>query len=143
MKQKLLNILLCISALLAGCNNASQLTGEQNKRIKLEIIPANQVKINWDTTIYQHSTNWIANIDTLAGDSLVQLLNRSKLLIEEIWYPNEENRCGTLIRRGSEIILKLIKPDSLVYNYGFQVNYGGFPVHCFASWRHYKFFKGS
>ena len=127
--------------MLAGCSNANQITESAKRRIELEIIPANLMKINWDSTVYQHSMNWTAYVDTLAGDSLAYLLNKSKLLVEEMWYPNEENRCGGPIRIGSEIIIKLIKSDSLVNNYGFQINYGGFPVHCFASWRHYKFIR--
>ena len=140
-KQTSTFILLCVSVLLVSCNNSSQLTG--GKRIELKIIQVNQVIINWDATVYQHSPNWNGNIDTLAADSLVQLLNRSKLLIEEIWYPNVENRCGAPIRRGSEIIIKLSKPDSMIYSYGFRKNYGAFPLSCFAFWRHYKFIKDS
>lgn len=111
----------------------------ENRELKLEIIPFNQVEINWDSTVYQHTTDWITHIDSAAVDSIAQTLNKSSLLIEEMWYPNENTRCAAPTITGSEVIIKLKAPDPRIYKFGFQKNRKGFPINCFTNWRHYKF----
>ncbi|MCH8034485.1 MAG: hypothetical protein IH950_12125 [Bacteroidetes bacterium] len=139
-KQKQILVFLFVSALLGSCSESENpIVNKDEKQMELEIIPANKVIITWDSTIYQHSTNWINYIDTTAADSLANFFLNSTVLIEDIWYPNEETPCLFPIRPGSEVIIKLNKPDSLIFNYGFQNNDGGFPIGCFFTWRHYKY----
>ncbi|HSD63193.1 MAG TPA: hypothetical protein VLB50_05315, partial [Ignavibacteriaceae bacterium] len=120
----------CITASFSGCSD---------RQIELKIIPSNQVAITWDSSVYQHTTLSFSNIDSSGADSIAQSLNKSNLLIEEMWYPDEDTRCALPMRSGSEIIIKLAGPDTGVFKYGFQKNSGGFPVNCFEHWRHYKF----
>lgn len=128
-KHKLLFIC-CITAFLSGCND---------RQIELKIIPSNQVEISWDSNIYQHTGMGMSRTDSTAADSLARVLNESSLAIEEMWYPNDENRCDFPMREGTQIIIKLAAPDTSIYKYGFQKNSGGFPVNCFPHWRQYKF----
>ena len=125
--------------LLVNKNNGKPLV-KNEKQLELEIIPSNQVIINWDSTIYQHkTTDWTTFLDTAAIDSLANLLKNSELLIEDMWYPNEDTPCMLPLRAGSEIIVRLSKPDTLIFKYGFQNHEGGFPIGCFGTWRHYKY----
>lgn len=135
-----ITFLLFVTALLAGCSgNGNPVVNEKEKQMELEIISADQVQITWDSTVYQHNTDWADSIDTLAADSLAALLINSDLPVEELWYPNVVTYCEIPIRRGSEVIIKLSNADTLVYNYGFEKNDGSFPISCFDFWRHYKY----
>lgn len=132
-------ILLFAAALLFGCEKDNPLANKNEKQIELEIIPSNQVLIVWDSTVYQHKTIY-SQYDSTYVDSLAIFLKNSKISIEGMWYPfNENTPCLILIRAGSEIIIKLKEPDPSIYKYGFQKNDGGFPINCFGLWRHYKF----
>jgi len=138
--QKQIIVFLFIAALLVSCNdNGNPIVNKKEKQMELEIIPSNQVLITWDSTIYQHNTNWKTYLDTTAADSLANLLNNSEVLIEDMWYPNEISECGILILAGRAVIIKLNKPDTLIFSYGFQNNDGIFPIICFNFWRHYKY----
>lgn len=129
-----------ITTLLTGCGkDENPVINEKEKQINLEIISAGQVKITWDSTVYQHNTDWVDSIDSLAADSLAELLKNSDIPVEELWYPNVITYCEIPIRRGSEVIIKLSKADTLVYNYGFEENDGSFPISCFDYWRHYEY----
>ena len=139
-KKKLIIVFLFVTALLVSCNdNGNPIVNKKEKQMELEIIPSNQVLITWDSTIYQHNTNWKTYLDTTAADSLANLLNNSEVLIEDMWYPNEISECGIQIIAGREVIIKLNKPDTLIFSYGFQNNDGIFPIICFNFWRHYKY----
>ena len=109
------------------------------KEMQLEIIPANEVRITWDSTIYQHNSNWNTYLDTTAIDSLANFLKNMDFQIQDMWYPNEDTPCMVPIRAGSEIIIKLNKADGRILDYGFQKHEDGFPIACFGSWRHYKY----
>ncbi len=133
-------VFLFSTVIMTGCgDNGNPVAGNKEKQMKLEIISSDQVKITWDSTVYQHNTDWSDSIDTLAADSLAALLKNSDLPVEELWYPNVITYCEIPIRRGSELILKLSKADTLVYNYGFQENDGSFPISCFDYWRYYQY----
>ena len=129
-----------VTTLSIGCtNNENPIANKNEKQLELEIIPANQVLITWDSTIYQHTTYWQTYLDTTDYDSLAISLLNSTLIIEDLWCPNVNTACTIPIRGGSEVIIKLNKPDTLVLSYGFQSNDGSFPIICFDSWRHYKY----
>lgn len=132
------SIIFYVLIFLTGCCHSGN-PDIQNRKSELKIISPDQVKINWDSTVYQHTSKWISQIDTLAADSIAQLFNESGLLIEEMWYPNENTRCAAPTRVGSEIIIKLASPDDRIFKFGFQRNMEGFPINCYAHWRHYKF----
>ena len=139
-KQKQIVVFLFVIALLVSCNdNGNPIVNKNEKQMELEIIPSNQVLITWDSTIYQHNTNWKTYLDTTAADSLANLLNNSEVLIEDMWHPNENSECGIPIIAGRAVIIKLNKPDTLIFSYGFQNNDGSFPIICFNFWRHYKY----
>jgi hypothetical protein len=139
-KLKQITVFLFVATFLISCSkNENPVVDGKEKQMNLEIITSDQVKITWDSTIYQHNTDWAASLDTLAADSLATLLKNSDLSIEELWYPNVITFCEIPIRRGSEVIIKLSKSDTLIYNYGFLDNDGGFPINCFDYWRHYKY----
>jgi hypothetical protein len=112
----------------------------QNKRsMELEIVPSDSVSINWgDSTVYQHGTDWHSYLDTVAYDSLAIFLKNSELPIEDMWCPNEEMHCKIPYTPGMEVVLRLSKPDALVFRYGFH-NIYGFPISCYSHWRHYKY----
>ncbi len=132
------SIIFYVLIFLTGCCHSGN-PDIQSKESELKIIPSDQVVINWDSTVYQHNSKWISQIDTLAADSVARELNQSGFLVEEMWYPNENTRCAAPTRVGSEIIIKLAAPDSGIYKFGFQKNTGGFPISCFSHWRHYRF----
>ena len=140
-KQKQIAIFLFVATFLIGCsNNENPVANKNEKQLDLKIIPANQVIISWDSTIYQHNTNWYySSSDSSSIDSVANLFCKNEILIEEMWYPNEESMCGIPIRGGSKLIIRLNKPDTTIYKYGFQKNDGDFPIICFAQWRHYKY----
>ena len=133
-------VFLFAAAVLTGCSDiGNPVVNDKEKQMKLEIIRSDQVKITWDSTVYQHTTDWVESIDTLAADSLAELLKNSDIPVEELWYPNVITYCEIPIRRGSEVIIKLSKADTLVYKYGFEENDGSFPISCFDYWRHYVY----
>lgn len=139
-----LNFLFLVSFSLVNYNcEEENISTNNNREMQLEIITAQQINFNWDATIYQHNSNWdyISN-NTTSIDSLANVLKNSVLPIEDMWYPNEDNFCMNMvpIRAGSQIIIKLSRHDSRIQDYGFQSNDGEFPIGCFLSWRHYKFF---
>lgn len=138
MKTKIVALYFFLLFLPFGCDD-NPIINKNGKQIELEIISSNQVLINWDSTIYQHNADWKTYLDTTAVDSLANLLKNSEILIEDMWCPNEVTDCLILLKAGSDIIIKLNKPDTLIYSYGFQNNDVGFPIDCFPSWRHYKF----
>lgn len=135
--------LLLLSFSLSNYNCSEHYFGDNiNREMEVELIAPQQINLNWDSTIYQHNSQWnYSLVDTAAIDSLANLLKNSVLHIEDMWYPNEDTFCMNMmpIRTGSEIIIKLNKPDSRILNYGFQNNDGGFPIGCFNPWRHYKY----
>ncbi len=51
----------------------------------------------------------------------------------------DEKQMELEIIPANKVIIKLNKPDSLIFNYGFQNNDGGIPIGCFFTWRHYKY----
>jgi len=133
-------IFVFVTVLFSQCNNGDNpLVNKNEKQLKLEIIYSGEVSINWDSTVYQHTIDWKVFLDITAYDSLANLLKESEISIEAMWCPNQDTDCLILLRAGSEIIIKLNKPDTLIYSYGFQNNDVGFPIDCFPSWRHYKF----
>lgn len=138
MKTKILALYFFLLFLPFGCDD-NPIINKNGKQIELEIISSNQVLINWDSTIYQHNADWKTYLDTSAVDSLANLLKNSKILIGDMWYPNEYSDCSIQILAGGELIIKLNKPDTLIYSYGFQNNYSVFPINCFGTWRHYKY----
>ncbi len=138
MKTKIFALYFFLLFLPFGCDN-NPLINKNEKKIELEIISANQILINWDSTIYQHNTDWNSYLNSTAYDSLANLLKNSEILIEDMWCPNEVTDCLILLKAGSDIIIKLNKPDTLIYSYGFQNNDGVFPIGCFGLWRHYKY----
>lgn len=137
-KQKNISfILLLVVTLFYGCENINHPTNDE-KQIKLEIISASQVFIDWNSTVYQHKPIY-SSYDTTYVDSLADVLKGSKILIEDMWYPNVKTVCSIVLIAGRDIIIKLKKPDILIYQYGFQKNDGNFQIGCFKLWRHYKF----
>jgi len=121
--------------------NRNPVGSQNNKKMKLEIIPSTEVSIKWaDSTLYQHNSHWNSYLATSAYDSLANLLKNSKILIEDMWCPNEDMHCKIpQPRSGLEIIIKLKRPDTSIYKYGFQKDSLGFPINCFRVWRHYKY----
>ena len=131
-------LLLLLFTSFLGCNN-NPTTTENERHYTLKIIPSNQVYISWDSTIYQHNTSWSSALDSSSADSVANLLSESEILVEEMWYPNEDTPCLIPMRAGSELIIRVNRPDTTIYKYGFQKTDGSFPINCFASWRYYKF----
>ena len=121
-----------------SCNN-NPLASQNKKKMELEIIPYQEVSIKWNSTVYQHNSHWNSYLDTTAYDSLANLLRNSEILVEDMWCPNEDISCKIPYIPGMEVIVKLSKPDTSIYNYGFQDNTGGFSTDCFRVWRHYKY----
>ncbi len=107
---------------------------------QLEIVPSSSVSISWDTTFYQHDTTWtLMNfLDTTAADSFANVLGTSHLAVTDFWFPQANTQCKVLIRVGSEVIVKLQKPDTNAKAIGLQTR-NGFPIECFLTWRHYKY----
>ena len=109
---------------------------------QLEIIPSSSVSISWDTTFYQHDTTWTEmNFpDTAAADSFANVLKTSNLSVTDFWFPQVKTQCKVLLRVGSEVIVKLQKPDTSAKALGLRTRFG-FPIDCFLTWRHYKYTK--
>ncbi len=138
-KYHIIYILLFTEIFFCCCNDDNLISNENEKNMKFEIIPFEDVSIKWDSTIYQHSNNWNSYLDTNAYDSLAFFFKNSDLLIEDMWCPNEDIHCKIPYIPGMEVIIKLSKADSSIYKYEFQDYTHAFPIDCFSVWRHYKF----
>lgn len=126
------------ASILFGCNDNS-VTYRNKKDMRLEIVPSDSITINWgDSTTYQHNADWHSYLDTVAYDSLANFFKNSEILIEDMWCPNEDMSCKIPYTPGMEIILRLTKPDTSIFRYGFHSIYG-FPLSCYKYWRHYKY----
>ncbi|MFZ0456052.1 MAG: hypothetical protein WCE54_13060 [Ignavibacteriaceae bacterium] len=119
--------------------NDNPIVDKNTEQVKLEIISSDRFIINRDSTVYQHNSNWHSYLDTNAYDSLANLLKGSELEIDGMWCPNEEMHCKIPYTPGMEIIVKLKRADTLIYNYGFKEMNGEFPVNCYNYWRYYKY----
>ena len=137
-RKKYIIIIFLFATFYFSCN--SPVTYKDKKHMRMEIIPSDQISISWeDSTIYQHNTNWHSYLNNAAYDSLADLFKNSKILIKDMWVPNEEMHCKIPYTPGMEVIVKLSKPDTLIFKYGFEKNNGGFLISCFEFWRHYKY----
>jgi len=135
----ILIIFFCIFMFHFCSTDTNPLTDKTAEHWQVEIIPCEDINIEWDSTIYQGNTNWPFNSDSGIVDSLADVLRDSDLAIEEMWSSNDIFICGAPVRKGSDIIVKLKEPDSLIFNYNFQENDGSFPFCCIRNWRHYKY----
>jgi len=126
--------------LICSCATTDDIQNHSQNEIILTIIPSTEIPVSWDSTYYQHDSSYLAYLDTIAADSLAEVLVNSDLPITDFWYPNIDYICMIPIRGGSEVVVKLDRPDTTIYEYGFQ-EYDGFPVYCVPIWRHYEFIK--
>ena len=110
-KQKHIAYIFLLTIVLFNCNN-NPLTNKNKKQIKLEIISSREISINWDSTVYQHNTNWNSYLDTTAYNSLGNLLNNSEILIEDMWCPDKDMNCKIPYIPGMEVIVKLNKSNN-------------------------------
>ncbi len=128
-----------VSFLFVFCQNATEPTKIMKKtevQIEFELVPYTAIPSVWDSTFYQHDSNWYG--DTTAADSLANVLKYSGLPVTDFWFPQWPSECGIALISGSDAILKLIEPDTSVYRMGFQPH-DSFPLACVQIWRHYKF----
>jgi hypothetical protein len=106
---------------------------------ELEIVHSSSISISWDTTFYQHDTSW-NGFDSAAADSFANILSNSGLGVTDFWYPQSSVECLIILIPGSEVIVKLEKPNPAAGSVHLQMG-TGFPLACVPFWRHYKYTK--
>ncbi|HYQ86942.1 MAG TPA: hypothetical protein VES59_06840 [Bacteroidota bacterium] len=129
---------LILVVLALSCTKPSEPPNNLGREFRLTIVPASSVPHQLDGTYYQHDPTGRNYFDTNVADSLARFFERSALAVSDIWSPNDGFECGMTIIGGSELLLKLERPDTSIYRLGFRAA-TGFPLACVPTWRHYKF----
>ena len=139
-----LSILLCvvINAFMTSCNDSINPAVEESPTgttiIRLEIIPDSLLPQNLDSTYYTHDVTWEDRFfDTTAADQFADSL-KVFTSITDMWFPNEPSLTLQPMRVGSDVKVKLSKPDTAVERMGLSYTGEGF-VEIIKTWRHYKF----
>jgi len=134
-------IISLLHSILVYCEKSTDTVNiEHITKIEMNLISYTELPAEFDSTFYQHNSDWDTPFDTTAADSLSKLLADSAGLITDMWFPHSTFKGGIPIRAGTEVIIKLSLRDISIYEFGFE-SYTGFPFVCVDTWRHYKFIK--